>query len=140
MANTTGKKFGGRVKGTLNQRSMDFMQTLAANNFDPAKAQIECYREAWKVYEGYAEIYQAIWDKRLSQNEKSPPPEDKADKYLRIAFDAAKDLSGYAYPKLKSIERSPESPLANMSPEQKLEAMKQAVAVLELQIKEKKTE
>lgn len=128
-----GKK--GRPKGSLNKRTLDFLETLEEENFDPARAIIECYREAWTIYKGYAEIYQAIWDKRLAQNEKSPPPEDKADKYLKIALDSATDLAGYAYPKMKSVEHQKPDQLEGMTPVQKLEALKELVKALEHQVK-----
>ncbi len=47
----------------------------------------------------------------------------------------AKDIAGYVYPKLKSIEQSTNDPTKDMTPEQRLEAMKHAVAMLEMQVK-----
>lgn len=111
---------------------------LEAEGFDPAKALIEIYREARKVYDNYGIIYDAICDAHEERAREKGlvniPPEDKAEKYLKIAMDAAKDLAGYAYPKLKAIERPNPGLLDGMTPAQTLEAMKQAVQVLELQV------
>lgn len=130
---------GGRQVGSLNKRSKDFISVLEKHNFCPATALVECYRDAKRVYDSYGIIYDAIVEAKEEQcREKgyqAVPPEDNAHKYLKIAADIAKDLSGYAYPKLKAIEQTKDDALAGMSPEQRLEAMKHAVQMLELQIK-----
>lgn len=115
------------------------MAVLEAEDFDPAKALIECYREAKKTYDNYGIIYEAISEARERQNDATgqfaAPTEDNAHKYLKIAADIAKDLASYAYPKLKQIEQKKADHLKDMTPEQKLEAMKHAVAALEAQVK-----
>lgn len=136
MAFQPGHKLSkGKPKGAINKRTLSFLETLERENFDPAKALIEIYREARKTYDNYAEIYQAIEEARDSKGLDAFPTDDKADKYLKIALDAAKDLASYAFPKLKAIEQQKEDPLKDMSPEQKLEAMRHAVQVLELEVK-----
>lgn len=125
--------------GSLNRRSKDFLAILEKHNFCPASALIECYQDAKKTYDNYGVIYDAICDaKEIKSRENgyaAVPPEDNAHKYLKIAADIAKDLSGYAYPKLKAIEQTKDNPLSDMTPEQKLEAAKAAVQMLELQLK-----
>lgn len=115
------------------------MAVLEAEGFDAAKALIECYRDAKKTYDNYGLIYDAISDARQEKNsatgEFATPTEDNAHKYLKIAADIAKDLASYSYPKLKAIEQTKGSPLDGMTSEQKLEAARTTVQMLELQIK-----
>lgn len=131
----------GRPPGAINKRSKDFLAVLEKRNFCPATALIDCYSEAKKTYDNYGIIYDAICDANADRAAEkgfaNVPPEDNAHKYLKIAADIAKDLSGYAYPKLKAIEQTKDDPTKGMSPEQKLEAMRRAVEMLELQIKSK---
>lgn len=127
----------------MNKRSKEFLAVLEKHNFCPASALIECYSEAKKTYDNYGIIYDAICEaneKRATEfGYQNVPPEDNAHKYLKIAADIAKDLSSYAYPKLKAIEQTKNDPTQGMSPEQRLEAMRKAVEMLELQIKSKET-
>lgn len=129
----------GRPPGSPNRRTIEFMRVLEAEGFDPAKALIECYKEARKIYDNYGTIYDAICDAREVANDKdgsyAAPPEDKADKYLKIAADIAKDLASYAYPKLKAIEQQRVNPVQSMTPTEKLEAAKMMVRILEQELK-----
>lgn len=132
----------GRPKGSLNLRSKQFLAVLEKHNFCAASAMIECYQEARKVYDNYGTIYDAICDARVIKNDKDgsypAPPEDNAHKYLKIAADMAKDLASYSFPKLKAIEQTQVSATEGMTPVQKLEAMRHAVNLLELQIQQGK--
>lgn len=112
----------GRPKGSLNKRTLDYLEVLAYEDFDPAQALIHCYRESL-----------GTWEQMKKDHRGTILPED-AHRYLKIAADAAKDLAGYAYPRLKAIEQKITNPLDGMTPEQKLEALKQAVALLEVQV------
>jgi hypothetical protein len=115
------------------------MRVLEAEGFDPAKALVECYREAKKTYDNYGLIYDAISDARTARNEAdgsfAAPTEDNAHKYLKIAADIAKDLASYAYPKLKSVEQQRVSSTEDMTAEQKLEAARMMVKILEQEVK-----
>lgn len=130
----------GRPKGSVNKRTQDFRAVLEAHDFCPVSAMIECYREAKKTYDNYGLIYDAITDAREKDQDSTgtyhAPLEDHAHKYLKIAGDMAKDISSYTYPKLKAIEQKKSGPLDGMDPEQRLEAMKCAVAIAEAQIKD----
>lgn len=129
----------GRPPGSHNKRTIEFMRVLEAEGFDPAKALIECYREAKKTYDNYGLIYDAIADARTLKNDSdgsfAAPAEDNAHKYLKIAADIAKDLASYAYPKLKAIEQQRVNPTQDMTLEQKLEAAKIMVRILEQEAK-----
>jgi hypothetical protein len=140
MAFTPGHKLSkGRPKGTVNKRTMEFRSVLEANNFCPVTAMIECYQEAKRLFDNYGTIYEAICEARLIENDKNgsypTPLVDEGHKYLKIAGDMAKDIASYTYPKLKSIEQSKPDPLEGMTTQQRLEAMKQAVKLLEAQTK-----
>jgi hypothetical protein len=116
----------GRPKGSINKRSLEFQQVLAEKNFNVAEALVWCYQEAKEKYDFY---HQGVETGRFS------PMEDNAPKYLKIASDMAKEMASYSFPKLKAVEHQKTDPLAGMSPEQKLEAMRHAVHKLELELK-----
>lgn len=123
----------GRPRGSLNARTFEFIRALHDNDFDAAAEMIKIYKEAKKTYDNYATIYDALEETRIQEGVNPYPTEDKADKYLKIALDAVKEIASYCYPKLKSVEQVKESPLDGMTNEQKLEALKQAVKLLEQQ-------
>lgn len=105
----------GRPIGSLNKRTSELISKLEEANFDPAGELIDCYAEARKAY------------KKLGS--------DDGLGYLKIASDIAKDLAGFCYPKIKAVEQIKGNILDGMSSHDKLEAMKQAVAMMESQVK-----
>lgn len=122
----------GRPKGSLQRRSYQFYEAIQDLGFDPPTELVKIYKEAKKTYDNYAAIYENI--SKASEASGNPfPVEDKADKYLKIALDAVKEIASYAYPKLKAIERPNMGALEGMTNEQKLEALRQAVKLLEQQ-------
>ncbi len=129
------KRAKGRPKGSLNKRTLMFVQVLEARNFCPASAMIDCYQSAIKIYENYDTIYDAIVDRKLELGNKTPT-EDKAHIYLKIAGDLAKEISSYAYPKLKATDTK-RDPLEGLTEQEILEVLKNAQAALEHRIKEK---
>ncbi len=82
----------GRKKGTPNKKTKEFLEVLQKNNFDPAQALIDCYRDA-----------QAIFDFRKKRNNLTG---------ALVALDrresCAESLAQFAYPKKKAIEHSGE--------------------------------
>lgn len=94
----------GRPKGSMNKNNLQFREVLEKHNFCPATAMIEIFNEAKKVYQSYAVIYEAIVAAKSADQGYPAVLEDKADKYLKIAGDMAKDLASYAYAKRKAIE------------------------------------
>lgn len=106
----------GRAPGTPNKRTQEFQEVLAKHNFNAAEAYVELYnnaREGWQY----------------GNREEKPI-------YLRIAADLLKEMASRVYPRLSSVELKQSNMLDGMTPEQKLEAMKQAVAFMEGQIKD----
>lgn len=87
-----GQRFGGRVKGTPNRRTVEFQETLAKHNFNPAEALIFCYNEA-----------KAIFDLRKKRNNLVG---------ALVALDrmetAAAEIAQFSYPKKKAVEHSGE--------------------------------
>lgn len=116
MPNIDGTKSGGRQKGTLNKRTLEFASVLKEHNFCPASAMIDVYNRAIEAFE-------------LADTKEAPA-------YLSTASSMASGLASYAYPKLKSIDYSKSHDLAGMTAEQRLEAMRHAVRMLELQVNE----
>lgn len=104
----------GRPIGSLNRRTSELIAKLEDGGFDPAGELIDCYREARAAY--------------------VKTPEDALG-YLKIASDIAKDLASFCYPKIKAVEQIKGNILEGMSTREKLEAMKQAVAMMESQVK-----
>ncbi len=120
------KKLGGKKVGTLNSRSKEFMAVLEQRNFCPASAMMDIFKISMERF---------VQETQKEDSGQISPMESNAAKYLKIAAEEANNLASYAYPKMKAIERTPLSPLDGMTPEQKLEAAKTAVKMLELKIK-----
>jgi hypothetical protein len=96
----------GRRKGTPNRATLEFKEVLAKHNFCPASAMIEIYTEAKKIYDSYSTIYAAIVEAKSNEQGYPAVVDDKADKYLKIAGDMAREMASYMYPKRKAIETS----------------------------------
>lgn len=130
----------GRPLGSRSRLSIKFSELLESENFEPARELIACYREAKKTYDNYGAIYAAIVDARILKNDKdgscATPTEDKAHQYLKIAADIAKELASYAYPKLKSVEQVKVSATSNMTPSEKLEALKSMMQIVQKEVDE----
>lgn len=62
--------------------------------------------------------------------------ESQAHEYLNTYVKIAATIAKFIHPQRKAIEVSQADPLRDMSPLQRLEAMKQAVAMLELKVKD----
>ena len=126
----------GRVQGSHNRRTVAFLEVLEREDFCPAMALIECYREAKKTYDNYGEIYAAIVEAREAKNGEdgsfAAPPEDNAHKYLKIAGDFAAQLASYSYPKLKAVD--PQKATAKMTAAEQLEAARMIVKMLEQEV------
>lgn len=63
--------------------------------------------------------------------------ESQAHEYLKTYVKIASELAKFCHPTLKAIEVKQTDPTKDMTPAQRLEAMKQAVAMLEHQVKGK---
>ncbi len=125
-------KIGGRQVFTRNKRTLGFLEVLEKHKFCAASALIECYDDARKVYENYSVIFKAICEARDQRG--LIPVEDKADKYLKMAIECAKELAAYSYPRNKAIEQVKHNPLDGLTAEQKLDAVKQMVKILEMEV------
>ena len=126
----------GRAKGQTNlatrrlkqayQRAEDVARLAG---FEPIQAIIDIHRIAMEMF---VEERQKLLAGKLS------PMEDQSPKYLGIAAQTAGKVADYIHPKLKHIEVKATNPLDNMSPKEKLEAMKTAVKALELKAEQDK--
>lgn len=86
MANTTGKKFGGRSKGVPNRKTFDAVAIAEALECDPFEVLIN-FAKGDAPALGYSVAMEI-------------PPE--------MRLQAAKEASQYLYPKRKSVEHSGE--------------------------------
>ena len=99
MANTTGKKHGGRAKGTPNRKTFEFERLLKENNYDPLNELLKLLRE---------DCFEKISD-LLDQAES---PEERVE-ILKATTLTLKDraqlnmkMLDFLYPKLKAVEIS----------------------------------
>lgn len=114
----------GRPQGAVSHRKRELDSICEKHNCDPFEVLIMFAKGDWKGLGYDNEVYH----KEGAAGETSLgyviSPELRAQ--------CAKEACQYIQPKLKSVEHhKPPSPLDGMSPEQKLEAMKQAVKMLE---------
>lgn len=95
MAWPKGKKRpegAGRKKGTPNKKTVEFLQILENNNFDPAAELIYCYREL----------------KKIADHRKKNGNYTGAVVAFQAAEKTANDISQFVYPKKKAIEHTGE--------------------------------
>lgn len=122
-------KTGGRTIGTPNKSSTQ-------------RAEVICNVRKYSSIDSMinaAEIALArfIEDSEKEDSGRISPMESKAAEYLKIYVKVACEISSYIYPKRKAVEHTNSDTTRDMSPEQRLEAMKHAVELLELQLKQK---
>ena len=95
----------GRPLGAVSRGSFKFADTMRKHGFDIAQEMLDHYNEAMSLKE--------------------------TDRAIAILMNMAK----FVYPTLKSVDNIDQNALDGMTPEQKLEAMKQAVRALEMETK-----
>jgi hypothetical protein len=118
---------GGKPKGaisTLTRRARELSEKL---NIDPIEVLLYFAAGDWKAL-GYRDQYEVKGS-------------DKSGGHIfSLTIDpntrcrAAAEAAQYIYPKLKSVENTTNNALADMTPDQRLEAMKHGVAMLEYEI------
>lgn len=82
----------GRKKGTPNKKTVELMQVLEKNKFDPGEELIYLYREAKKIFEF------------RKKNSNLVGALSAMDRMIEVA----EDIAQYVYPKKKAIEHSGE--------------------------------
>ncbi len=107
----------GRPKDSLSKRSLRFADKIMESGVDLVAELLGALENAKHMYETATQE-----STKISAN-------------AQIITTAEKMLP-YMYPKLSSIEVKQENQIANMSPQQRLEAMKQAVQLLEREVKQ----
>jgi hypothetical protein len=120
------KKFAGRPMGAKNKRTKEFLEILEASGFCPATALMDIYKISMARF---AEECAKEDSGRIS------PMESNAVKYLKIAGDHAAELASYSYTRLKAIEHQRVSVTEGMSAQEKLEASRMMVKMLEEEVK-----
>ena len=106
----------GRPKGSISKGTVHFQEVLKARGFDIAEAFLDIRDEAAKFF---------------LANKTDPIGGPQA---LKILLDVTNDIASYVLPKLKSIEVTAKNPLEGMTTRQKLETMREAVALLEAEV------
>lgn len=110
-SSNSNRKPPGRPRGSVNRVSEAFADKIKAKGFDLVEAFLELHREGMKTYrEGH---------------------DDHKMEGAKIALAAVKEMASYMLPKLQSISISKEDPLEGMTPQQKLEAMREAIKLME---------
>lgn len=84
------KKMGGRTKGVPNKITMDLINTLIANGYDPAAMHLNLLRKALSKCKAYEELQKDYY----------------ANDMLEAAIRANADLMRYCYPTRKAVEHS----------------------------------
>lgn len=113
-----------RPKGSPNRSSMRVDMTCQIRGFLPIDALIDAAELSMKKF--VAEI-----DRETAN--KISPLESKAVEYLKLYVNIASKVASFIHPQKKAIDHTYASPLEGMSTQQKLDAMKEAVKLLELQ-------
>ena len=126
MTDPTSRLPVGRPPGARNKRTIEFLEVLEARGFCPASALMDTYKIAMEKF---------ISEVEKEDSGRISPMESNAAKYLKIAADNASDLATYAYPKLKAIEQKRVNQTEGMTIEQKLEAARLMVQLLEREAK-----
>ena len=110
-----GNKYStGKPKGAVSKQRKEFLQTMEEHGFSPAEAFLYLYS---KAKEG------------IEHGNRQELPQ-----YIQIAAGLVKDMASYVYPKLSSVTVNPNNPLDGMTAEQKLEAMREAVKLMEREV------
>ena len=115
----------GRPKGSLNRRNEQLYEKAEELNCDPFEILLLFAKGDWEGL-GYTKGTKSIYTEAGIIEEDLISPQDR--------ISAAKEACHYLYSKKKSIEHVTHNALEGMTPEQKLEAMRQAVAMLEGQL------
>lgn len=116
MSEGSNKWHPGRRPGAVNRKTKHFQEVIEARGFDVAEALMDIYNESIKFFE---------------ESRTDPICGPQA---LKIVLDVTKEIASYSLPKLKSIEMPKDNLLADMTREEKLQVMKQAVAQLEAEL------
>ena len=117
----------GRPKGIPNKSGMRAEMTCQVRKYSSIDAMIDASKIALEKFIEHSE---------KEANGSISLMESQAADYLKIYVLIAKEIAGYVHPKRKAIEFTQPDATNGMTPVQRLEAMKQAVLMLELKIKD----
>ena len=120
MAFEKGNKLAtGRPQGSLSKRSQAFLDTLHAAGINPVEVLLSALKNAFDQYETCNPEHKATWNAQIIQiGEKMLP---------------------YVFPKLSAIEVTDSSDFAHLTVHEKLEKLKKAIPILEMQKEKDKT-
>jgi hypothetical protein len=116
----------GRPKGSPNKSSARVDLTCEIRGYSSIDAMIDAAEIA---------LARFIEDTEKENTGRISPMESNACEYLKLYVKIASDIANFIHPKRKAIEHTQLDVTKDMSPEQRLTAMKHAVAMLELQVK-----
>lgn len=118
---------GGRPKGSKNFLNLRVEETVARLKIDPFEILCLFAKGDWKRLGYEKETRTAFTGAGIEFEEPIITPENR--------LSAAKEAAKYVYSQRRSIEVAPPDHLKDMTPEQKLEALRDAVKLLEEQVK-----
>ncbi len=116
MAFEKGHKLSsGRPPGSVNQTNKLFHERLVARNYSVADALLDVFEMGMDTFQN------GRVEHRMAG--------------LKQAGDMAKEIASYVLPKLKSLEVTQTNEFANMTVQEKLDKLKKAIPILEMEAK-----
>lgn len=115
----------GRPKGAVNRRTKEVAELAEELGCNPVEVLINFAKGDWEAL-GYSKGTKSIYTEAGIIEEDLISPSER--------IQAAKEVAQYIYSKKKSVEHITRNALEGMSPQEKLEAMREAVKMMEGQI------
>lgn len=115
----------GKPVGAISKRTREVAELAESLDCNPIEILLRFAKGDWEGL-GYSKGTKSIYTEAGIIEEDLISPGER--------IQAAKEVAQYIYSKKKSIEHVQHNPLEGMTPEQKLEAMKQAVKMMEGEI------
>lgn len=110
-----GQRFGGRVKGTPNkktvEKALEAERAVAEAKASGRKLGKEMLDDFMHTFAGMAAVYQPLPPGVEAVPQGRAPNEEKFERYARLTIDAAKELAKYQSPQFRAIAIAPPPPV-----------------------------
>lgn len=117
----------GRPKGTKGKRLVEITEIADRLGCNPVEILMRFAQGDWQGL-GYSKGTKIVYTEAGAIEEDLITPSER--------IQAAKEAAQYMYPKKKSVEHITQSSLEGMTPQQKLDALKQMVQLMEKEVRE----